>query len=105
MFTSLMNMVLAIAECYEVGVYSVTLEGHVTVTNEIRFGEIRRKQNARAVASLYADGSFRSAFVRFTPLNTGRVYDGVNNWCCIDYSSFSNSRSLSRTCTRLDCTS
>ena len=25
---------LAIAKCYEVGVYSVTLEGYVTVTNE-----------------------------------------------------------------------
>jgi hypothetical protein len=54
-FTSLTNMMLAIAECYQTGVYSVT-DGYVTVTDETRFGEIRRKHNPETTESLYAGG-------------------------------------------------
>jgi hypothetical protein len=55
-FTSLTNMMLAIAECYETGVYAITSEGRVTLTDEIQFGEIRRRHNPRTVESLYAEG-------------------------------------------------
>ena len=55
-FTSLTQMMAAIAECYETGVYAVRSDGKVTVTDEIRFGEIRRKHNPGSVESLYAEG-------------------------------------------------
>lgn len=55
-FTSLTNMMLAISECYEAGVYSVMADGHLSVTDEIRFGEIRRKYNPGTVQSLYVGG-------------------------------------------------
>ena len=55
-FTNLTNMMLAIAECYETGVYSVTSDGNIDVIDEARFGEIRRKHNPGSVESLYADG-------------------------------------------------
>jgi hypothetical protein len=54
-FTSLTNMILALAECYEAGVYAV-IDGHLTVTDETQFGEIRRKHNPETVQSLYAEG-------------------------------------------------
>lgn len=55
-FTSLTNMMMAIAECYETGVYSVTSNGNVEVTDEAKFGEIRRKHNPGSVEQLYAEG-------------------------------------------------
>lgn len=55
-FTSLTNMMLSLAECYETGVYAVTSDGWVEVKNEIKFGAIRRKYNPGAVHSLYAEG-------------------------------------------------
>lgn len=41
---------------YETGVYAVTSEGHLIVTNETRFGEIRRQHNPGTVELLYAEG-------------------------------------------------
>ncbi|HEY9697445.1 MAG TPA: hypothetical protein V6D10_09285 [Trichocoleus sp.] len=55
-FTNLTNMMLAIAECCETGVYSVTSDGNVGVTDEAKFGEIRRKHNPGSVERLYAEG-------------------------------------------------
>lgn len=55
-FTSLTSMIMAIAECYETGVYAARPDGYVTVTDEIRFGKIRRKHNPGTVESLYAEG-------------------------------------------------
>lgn len=55
-FTNLTNMMLAIAECYETGVYSVIADGNVRVTDEAKFGEIRRKHNPGSVEHLYAEG-------------------------------------------------
>ncbi|MBD2034840.1 SMI1/KNR4 family protein [Leptolyngbya sp. FACHB-321] len=55
-FTNLTHMMLAIAECYETGVYSVTSDGNVEVTDEAKFGEIRRKHNPGSVEQLYANG-------------------------------------------------
>lgn len=54
-FTSLTNMMLAIAECYETGIYGY-VNGHLEVVDVARFGEIRRKYNPGAVAALYAGG-------------------------------------------------
>ncbi len=55
-FTNLTNMMLALAECYETGVYSVTSDGYVEVTDEAKFGEIRRKHNPGSVKELYVGG-------------------------------------------------
>ena len=55
-FTSLTNMMLAIAECYEKGIYSVNPDGYIEVVDEIKFGEIRRKHNPGSVESLYVEG-------------------------------------------------
>ncbi|HEY9860623.1 MAG TPA: SMI1/KNR4 family protein [Candidatus Obscuribacterales bacterium] len=54
-FTSLANMMLAIAECYEAGVYA-NLNGCLEVVNTIRFGEIRRQYNPGTVGALYVGG-------------------------------------------------
>lgn len=54
-FTSLTNMMLAIAECYETGIYT-HINGDLEVADVVRFGEIRRKYNPDTVAALYADG-------------------------------------------------
>jgi hypothetical protein len=54
-FINLTGMMLAIAECYETGVYAVTEHG-LEVVDGIKFGEIRRKYNPGMVDSLYADG-------------------------------------------------
>lgn len=55
-FTNLTNMMLALAECYETGVYAVTSDGYVEVTDKAKFGEIRRKHNPGSVKQLYAEG-------------------------------------------------
>ena len=55
-FINLTNMMLAIAECYETGVYAVTSEGYITVRDKNQFGEIRRKYNPGTVEALYAEG-------------------------------------------------
>ncbi|MBE9226739.1 SMI1/KNR4 family protein [Phormidium sp. LEGE 05292] len=55
-FTNLTNMMLALAECYETGVYAVTSYEDVEVTDEAKFGEIRRKHNPGSVKQLYAGG-------------------------------------------------
>ncbi|MEG4225458.1 hypothetical protein QUA35_05595 [Microcoleus sp. N9_B2] len=55
-FTNLTNMMLALAECYETGVYTVASDGYVEVTDEAKFGDIRRKYNPGAVKQLYAQG-------------------------------------------------
>ena len=55
-FTNLTNMILVLAECYETGVYAVSSDGYVGVTDEAKFGEIRRKHNPGAVKRLYAEG-------------------------------------------------
>lgn len=55
-FTNLTNMMLALAECYETGVYAVTSDGYLEVTDEAKFGEIRRKHNPGSVKQLYAGG-------------------------------------------------
>lgn len=55
-FTSLTNMMLAIAECYETGVYSVTPDGRLEVSDEAKFGEIRCRHNPGTVESLYIGG-------------------------------------------------
>ncbi len=55
-FTNLTNMMLALAECYETGVYVVTSYEDVKVTDEPKFGEIRRKHNPGSVKQLYAGG-------------------------------------------------
>ncbi len=55
-FTNLTNMMLAIAECYETGVYSVTSDERVKVTDDAKFGEIRRKHNPGSVEWLYFEG-------------------------------------------------
>jgi hypothetical protein len=49
-------MMLAIAECYATGVYSVTSDGFIDVTDVTKFGEIRRKYNPGSVESLYYGG-------------------------------------------------
>ncbi|MBD2120156.1 SMI1/KNR4 family protein [Trichocoleus sp. FACHB-262] len=54
-FTSLTNMMLAIAECYETGIYT-HINGDLEVADVVRFGEVRRKYNLDTVAALYADG-------------------------------------------------
>lgn len=55
-FTSLTNMMLALAECYETGIYVVRDNGYVEVVDEVRFGEIRLKHNPGTVKKLYASG-------------------------------------------------
>jgi hypothetical protein len=55
-FTNLTNMMLAIAECYETGIYSVMSDGNVKVTDETKFSEIRQKHNPGSVERLYVEG-------------------------------------------------
>lgn len=55
-FSSLTTMMLAIAECYETGVYTVTPDGRITVTDAMRFSAIRQKHNPGTVKSLYIEG-------------------------------------------------
>jgi hypothetical protein len=55
-FTNLTNMMLAIAECYETGVYSVNSDREIEVIDEAKFGEIRRKHNPGSVEQLYGEG-------------------------------------------------
>jgi hypothetical protein len=54
-FVSLTGMMLAMAECYESGVYIVNEDG-LEVIDKIKFGEIRRKHNPGTVQKLYAEG-------------------------------------------------
>lgn len=54
-FINLTKMMMAIAECYETGVYEVTEHG-LEVVDETRFGEIRCKYNPGMAQSLYAEG-------------------------------------------------
>jgi hypothetical protein len=54
-FVSLTGMMLALAECYETGVYAVNEDG-LEVIDGIKFGEIRRKHNPGTVQQLYAEG-------------------------------------------------
>lgn len=53
-FTSLTNMMLTIAECYETGVYSLDSEDEFNWDIQ-KFGVIRRKYNPEAVTSIYAE--------------------------------------------------
>jgi SMI1 / KNR4 family (SUKH-1) len=55
-FINLTNMMLALAECYETGVYAVTENGVLDVVDAIEFGKIRQKYNPGTVESLYAEG-------------------------------------------------
>jgi hypothetical protein len=55
-FTNLTNMMLAIAECFETGVYSVRSDGNVEVKDEVKFGEVRLKHNPGSVERLYVEG-------------------------------------------------
>lgn len=55
-FTSLTAMMLAIAECYETGIYAVREDGKIEVIDAVKFGEIRRKYNPGTVESLYVGG-------------------------------------------------
>ncbi|HLP91409.1 MAG TPA: SMI1/KNR4 family protein [Nostocaceae cyanobacterium] len=53
-FTSLTNMILTIAECYETGVYTTTPDGDFELDYQ-QFGAIRRKYNPGAAELIYAD--------------------------------------------------
>ncbi len=55
-FVSLTNMMLAIAECYKTGVYTVNDGGNIDVIDEVKFGEIRQRYNPGTVKSLYVGG-------------------------------------------------
>ena len=55
-FNSLTNMMVALAECYESGVYGFVDGDYFDVLDEAKFGEIRLKHNPEAVAILYAGG-------------------------------------------------
>jgi hypothetical protein len=55
-FINLTNMMLALAECYETGVYAVTEDGILDVVDAIEFGRIRQKYNPGTVRSLYSEG-------------------------------------------------
>jgi hypothetical protein len=55
-FSSLTNMMSALAECYETGIYVVKDNGFVEVVEEVKFGEIRLKHNPGTVKKLYASG-------------------------------------------------
>ncbi|MBE9055717.1 hypothetical protein [Sphaerospermopsis sp. LEGE 08334] len=52
-FTSLNNMMLTIAECYETGVYSLDNEDEFN-WNLQKFGVIRRRYNPEAATAIYA---------------------------------------------------
>jgi hypothetical protein len=55
-FINLTGMMLALAECYETGVYAVTEDDRIEVIDEIEFGRIRQKYNPGTVGFLYAEG-------------------------------------------------
>jgi hypothetical protein len=55
-FINLTEMMSAIAECYETGIYAAREDGAIIVVDTIQFGEIRRKYNPGTVASLYVEG-------------------------------------------------
>lgn len=57
-FINLTSMMLALAECYETGVYAVKENGKidVDVINAVEFGRIRQKYNPGTVKSLYVGG-------------------------------------------------
>lgn len=55
-FVNLTAMMLAIAECYETGIYVVREDDLIEVVDEKKFGEIRRKYNPGTVESLYVEG-------------------------------------------------
>jgi hypothetical protein len=54
-FINLTKMMMAIAECYETGVYEVQEHG-LKVVDKAKFGEIRRKYNPGMAQFLYAEG-------------------------------------------------
>ena len=54
-FVNLTGMMLAIAECYETGIYALNENG-LEVIDEIKFKEIRRKHNPGTVEALYVEG-------------------------------------------------
>jgi hypothetical protein len=55
-FINLTSMMLALAECYETGVYGVKEDGRLEVVDTIEFGRIRKKYNPGTVESLYVGG-------------------------------------------------
>jgi len=56
-FVSLTGMMMALAECYETGIYEVTEHGlEVMDENQVKFGEIRLKHNPGMSESPYAEG-------------------------------------------------
>lgn len=55
-FTSLTNMMLALAECYETGIYAVGENEHIEVVDEVKFGEVRLKYNPGTVERIFAEG-------------------------------------------------
>lgn len=55
-FNSLTAMMLALAECYETGVYDVIDNGLVDVVDPVEFRRIRLKYNPGAAENIYADG-------------------------------------------------
>ena len=54
-FINLTGMMMAIAECYESGVYEIQEHG-LSVVDVVRFGEIRHKHNPGMAQSIYANG-------------------------------------------------
>jgi hypothetical protein len=54
-FINLTGMMMAIAECFESGVYEVQ-EDSLEVVDVARFGEIRHKHNSGMAQSIYNDG-------------------------------------------------
>ncbi|MEL6442381.1 MAG: hypothetical protein AAFQ80_24435 [Cyanobacteria bacterium J06621_8] len=54
-FISLTGMMLAIAECYEIGIYALTRNG-LGVIDPVGFGAIRRKYNPGTAEVIYAEG-------------------------------------------------
>ncbi|TVQ19902.1 MAG: hypothetical protein EA367_10030 [Leptolyngbya sp. DLM2.Bin15] len=55
-FTSLTTMMLALAECYETGLYEISEEGLIEITDEEAFGAVRLAYNPGTVPRLYDEG-------------------------------------------------
>jgi hypothetical protein len=55
-FDSLTQMMGALAECYEQGLYQSMLGSYLTMTDPEKFGAIRRQYNPKSVLSLYPEG-------------------------------------------------
>ena len=55
-FTSLTTMMLALAECYETGLYEISEEGLIEIVDEEAFGAVRLAYNPGTVPRIYDEG-------------------------------------------------